>query len=100
MKSQLSQTVSLVSYTCYILLAAPSMNLIFDVPPFQVIKALLKVSRRNSWAEVVHSKLICMLTNMFYQVPDEPNKTVSSTPMFLVDQVDLIGGIGFIFLEV
>lgn len=65
----------------------------------RVIQALLKVSRRNSWAEVVHSKLICMLSNMFYQVPDEPNKTVSSTPMFLVDQVDLIGGIEFIFLE-
>ena len=40
-----------------------------------------------------------MLTNMFYQVPDEPNKIVSSTTMFLVDQVDLIGGIKSIFLE-
>lgn len=41
-----------------------------------------------------------MLTNMFYQVPDEPNETDSSTPNFLIDQVDLIGGIEFIFLEV
>lgn len=41
-----------------------------------------------------------MLTNMFYQVPDEPNEADSSTPNFLIDQVDLIGGIEFIFLEV
>ena len=34
-----------------------------------------------------------MLINMFYQVPDEPNRIVSSTTMFLVDQVDLIGRI-------
>ncbi|KAA8539438.1 hypothetical protein F0562_026130 [Nyssa sinensis] len=62
----------------------------------RVIKVLMEISRSNSWAEVVHSKLICMLTNMFYQVPDE---AVSSAPMFLVEQVDLIGGIEFIFIE-
>lgn len=62
----------------------------------RVVKVLIEVSRRNSWAEVVCSKLICMLTNMFYQVSD---LTVSSTPKFLVEQVDLIGGIEFIFLE-
>ncbi|KAG5533433.1 hypothetical protein RHGRI_027561 [Rhododendron griersonianum] len=62
----------------------------------QVVKALIEVSRRNSWAEVVCSKLICMLTNMFYQASDI---TVSSTTKFLVEQVDLIGGIEFIFLE-
>lgn len=60
----------------------------------------METSRKNSWAEVVHCKLISMLTNMFYQVPDEPNETDSSTPNFLIDQVDLIGGIEFIFLEV
>lgn len=58
------------------------------------------ISRRNSWADVVHHKLICMLTNMFYQVPDGLNKAVSATPVFLVEQVDLIGGIEFIFNEV
>ncbi|XP_058182356.1 uncharacterized protein LOC131300496 [Rhododendron vialii] len=62
----------------------------------RVVKALIEVSRRNSWAEVVCSKLICMLTNMFYQASDI---TVSSTTKFLVEQVDLIGGIEFIFLE-
>lgn len=62
----------------------------------KVVKALIEVSRRNSWAEVVCSKLICMLTNMFYQA----SITVSSTTKFLVEQVDLIGGIEFIFLEV
>lgn len=61
----------------------------------RVVKALIEVSRRNSWAEVVCSKLICMLTNMFYQA----SITVSSTTKFLVEQVDLIGGIEFIFLE-
>lgn len=65
----------------------------------RVIKAFIETSRKNSWAEVVHCKLISMLTNMFYQVPDEPNEADLSTPNFLIDQVDLIGGIEFIFLE-
>jgi hypothetical protein len=41
-----------------------------------------------------------MLTNMFYHVPGESTESDSSTPTFLIDQVDLIGGIEFIFLEV
>ncbi|CAN0837300.1 hypothetical protein LINGRAHAP2_LOCUS1766 [Linum grandiflorum] len=65
----------------------------------RVIKAFIMTSRTNCWAELVHSKLICMLTNMFYQIPDEPVETVSSSPVFLKDQVDLIGGIEFIFYE-
>ncbi|XAR66308.1 hypothetical protein NMG60_11012490 [Bertholletia excelsa] len=62
----------------------------------RVVKVLIEISRRSSWAEVVRRKLICMLTNMFYQVSD---RTISSTPKFLVEQLDLIGGIEFIFLE-
>ncbi|XP_024176932.1 uncharacterized protein LOC112182650 isoform X1 [Rosa chinensis] len=65
----------------------------------RVVKALLVISRKNSWAEVVHCKLISMLANMFYQVPEETDETVSSTRLFVVEQVDLIGGIEFIFLE-
>ncbi|KAM2202447.1 hypothetical protein ACFX1R_002158 [Malus domestica] len=65
----------------------------------RVLKALLEISRKNSWAEVVHCKLISMLANMFYQVPEGINKAVSSTQLFLVEQVDLIGGIEFIFVE-
>ncbi|KAL2230278.1 UNVERIFIED_CONTAM: hypothetical protein Sindi_1622200 [Sesamum indicum] len=64
-----------------------------------VIKALMQISRRNSWAEIVHCKLICMMTNMFYQVPEGPDKVVSAAPFFLIKQVDLIGGIDFIFGE-
>ncbi|XP_059628165.1 uncharacterized protein LOC132270969 [Cornus florida] len=62
----------------------------------RVIKVLMEISRRNSWAELVHSNLICMLTNMFYQVPDE---ALPSAPSFLAEQVDLLGGIEFIFIE-
>ncbi|GFY83620.1 hypothetical protein Acr_03g0003940 [Actinidia rufa] len=62
----------------------------------RVVKVLIEISRRNSWAEIVLSKLICMLTNMFYQASDI---TALSTSKFLVEQVDLIGGIEFIFLE-
>ncbi|XP_057511378.1 uncharacterized protein LOC130793593 isoform X2 [Actinidia eriantha] len=62
----------------------------------RVVKVLIEISRRNSWAEIVLSKLICMLTNMFYQASDT---TVLSTSKFLAEQVDLIGGIEFIFLE-
>ncbi|KAL8518280.1 hypothetical protein ACS0TY_009587 [Phlomoides rotata] len=65
----------------------------------RVIKVLMQISRRNSWAEIVHSNLICMMTNMFYQVPEGPDKIGSATPLFLVDQVDLIGGIEVIFGE-
>ncbi|KAI3470701.1 hypothetical protein Pfo_027364 [Paulownia fortunei] len=65
----------------------------------RVIKVLMQISRRNSWAEIVHCKLICMMTNMFYQVPEGPDKVVSANPLFLVNQVDLIGGIDFIFGE-
>ena len=64
------------------------------------MKALILISRKNSWAEVVHCKLISMLANMFYQVDEGHMNAVSSRPMFLVEQVDLIGGIEFIFFEV
>ncbi|XP_022765201.1 uncharacterized protein LOC111310226 isoform X9 [Durio zibethinus] len=65
----------------------------------RVVKALIETSRANSWAELVHCKLICILTNMFYQVPDESTTAIMSTASFLIDQVDLIGGIDFIFIE-
>ncbi|OMO96931.1 hypothetical protein COLO4_14967 [Corchorus olitorius] len=65
----------------------------------RVVKALIETSRINSWAELVHCKLICILTNMFYEVPDESTADVQSTASFLVDQVDLIGGVDFIFIE-
>ncbi|XP_072984879.1 uncharacterized protein [Typha latifolia] len=65
----------------------------------RVIRALLEISREHSWAEVVHCRLICLLTNMFYQVSDGPAKAVSDSTIFLVEQVDLLGGIDFICLE-
>lgn len=65
----------------------------------RVIKVLLETSRKNSWAELVHCKLISILTNMFYAMPDEPTEADPSSRAFLMDQVDLIGGIEFIFLE-
>lgn len=61
---------------------------------------LICVSRMNSWAEIVHSKLIGMLTNMFYEIPEISYKDLSAIPEFLIQQVDLIGGIEFIFVEV
>ncbi|XP_061338326.1 uncharacterized protein LOC133285160 isoform X2 [Gastrolobium bilobum] len=65
----------------------------------RVMKALIRTSRENNWAELVHCKLISMLTNMFYEVPDEVAEPVPSKPKFLVDQLDLIGGVQFIFIE-
>ncbi|GKV28471.1 hypothetical protein SLEP1_g37526 [Rubroshorea leprosula] len=65
----------------------------------RAVKALVQVSRTNSWAEVVQCKLIGILTNMLYVVADEPSIAPSSTPNFLVDQVDLIGGMEFILYE-
>ncbi|CAH8260228.1 unnamed protein product [Arabidopsis lyrata] len=67
----------------------------------RVIKALLGTSKRNSWSEVVHSKLICIMTNMFYRSPEPEGSTkaISSASNFLIDQVDLIGGVEYIFFE-
>ncbi|KAG5062606.1 hypothetical protein JHK85_003789 [Glycine max] len=64
----------------------------------RVLKALVRISRENSWAELVHCKLISMLTNMFYEVA-EVAESVSGKPKFLVNQLDLIGGVQFIFIE-
>ncbi|KAF3546210.1 hypothetical protein DY000_02004049 [Brassica cretica] len=67
----------------------------------RVIKALLGTSKRNSWSEVVHSKLICIMTNMFYRSPelDGSIRATSSASSFLIEQVDLIGGVEFIFYK-
>ncbi|KAL0676078.1 hypothetical protein Bca4012_004059 [Brassica carinata] len=67
----------------------------------RVIKALLGTSKRNSWSEVVHSKLICIMTNMFYRSPelDGSIKATSSASSFLIEQVDLIGGVEFILYK-
>ncbi|KAJ3676445.1 hypothetical protein LUZ60_003857 [Juncus effusus] len=61
----------------------------------RVIKAVLEISREHSWAEAVRSKLICMLTNMLYLVSPGGD----STPVFLIEQIDLLGGIDYICLE-
>ncbi|WZZ29435.1 hypothetical protein YC2023_012836 [Brassica napus] len=68
----------------------------------RVIKALLGTSKRNSWSEVVHSKLICIMTNMFFRSPelDGSTKATSRASNFLVEQVDLIGGVEFIFYKI
>ncbi|CAK9156097.1 unnamed protein product [Ilex paraguariensis] len=64
-----------------------------------VIKMLVQISRRNSWAELLHCKLICMLTNMFYQVPDGSAEAVSNTPLFLVEQVQAIAALTYVDLH-
>lgn len=66
----------------------------------QVIKTLLEISGEHSWAEIVHCKLICMLTNMFYQASNGALQAASDAPAFLAEHVDLLGGIDFICLEV
>ncbi|CAL0316275.1 unnamed protein product [Lupinus luteus] len=70
-----------------------------QVLDIRVIKVLIETSRRNCWAELVHCKLISMLANMFYEVPDDVGEPSSSTPKFLVNQLDLIGGVQFLFRE-
>ncbi|KAL4386737.1 hypothetical protein GQ457_09G029380 [Hibiscus cannabinus] len=65
----------------------------------RVVKALMDISRINSWAELVHCKLVSILTNMLYQVPEDSTTAIMSAASFLVDQLDLIGGIDFIFFE-
>lgn len=94
-------SAGVVCLSCCYLYGNITISFIFDlffhrVCP-QVIKAFLETSRKNSWAEVVHCKLICMLINMLYEVPSGHSNAASS---FLVDQLDLIGGIESIFIEV
>ncbi|RLM62311.1 uncharacterized protein C2845_PM14G11530 [Panicum miliaceum] len=64
----------------------------------RVIKTLLEISVEHSWATVVHSKLICMLTNMLYQVSDVTQNGVRDTH-FVPERIDLLGGIDYICLE-
>ncbi|KAI0531463.1 hypothetical protein KFK09_001018 [Dendrobium nobile] len=65
----------------------------------RVIKVLLEISREHSWAEIVHKKLICMLTNMLYQSLDGTQDALIDTHTLLVEQLALLGGIDFICLE-
>lgn len=64
-----------------------------------MVKTLLEISVEHSWAKVVHSKLICMLSNMMYQVSDLTQNGVSDTH-FVPERIDLLGGIDYICLEV
>lgn len=64
----------------------------------RVVKTLLEISVEHSWAKVVHSKLICMLSNMMYQVSDLTQNGVSDTH-FVPERIDLLGGIDYICLE-
>ncbi|CAO2181590.1 unnamed protein product [Urochloa humidicola] len=64
----------------------------------RVVKTLLEISVEHSWAKVVHSKLICMLTNMLYQVSDATHNGVRDTH-FVPERIDLVGGIDYICLE-
>ncbi|CAK8574293.1 unnamed protein product [Lathyrus sativus] len=77
------------------------LNILYEILLLlvQVIKALIQTSRKNSWAELVHCKLISILANMFYEVSDEAIEPVPSTPKFLVNQLDMIGGVQFLFRE-
>lgn len=52
----------------------------------------------HSWAKIVHSKLICMLTNMLYEVSDVQNNVFDTH--FIPDRIELLGGIDYICLEV
>ncbi|KAL6613719.1 hypothetical protein ACP70R_035989 [Stipagrostis hirtigluma subsp. patula] len=64
----------------------------------KVVKTLLEISVEHSWAKVVHSKLICMLTNMLYQVSDVTQNGVLDTH-FVPERINLLGGIDYICLE-
>ncbi|KAK7310424.1 hypothetical protein RJT34_07941 [Clitoria ternatea] len=70
-----------------------------QVLDIRVIKAFIETSRKNSWAEIVHCRLISMLANMLYDVPDEVVEPLPGTPKFLVNQLDMIGGVQFLFRE-
>jgi hypothetical protein len=67
--------------------------------PEQVVKTLLEISVEHSWAKVVHNKLICMLANMLYQVPDGTQSGALDTH-FVPERIDLLGGVDYICLEV
>ncbi|XP_062208222.1 uncharacterized protein LOC133909697 isoform X2 [Phragmites australis] len=64
----------------------------------RVVKTLLEISVEHSWAKVVHSKLICLLTNMMYQVSDVTQNGILETH-FIPERIDLLGGIDYICLE-
>ncbi|CAN6472476.1 unnamed protein product [Victoria cruziana] len=66
----------------------------------RVIKSLLEISRQHSWAEILHSKLICMLTYLLYQVADGSNESASEVPFLSIEQIESLGGIEFVCMEI
>jgi hypothetical protein len=59
---------------------------------------LLAISVEHSWAKIVHSNLICMLTNILYIVSDVQNNVFDTH--FIPERIELLGGIDYICLEV
>eukprot|EP01018_Ginkgo_biloba_P020488 Gb_07792 [translate_table: standard] len=65
----------------------------------RVLKVLLETSRENSWAEELHCRLICVLSNLLYNIPNGTEKFDPSTLVFDIKQLGLLGGIEFICQE-
>ncbi|XP_057812898.2 uncharacterized protein LOC131026903 isoform X1 [Cryptomeria japonica] len=65
----------------------------------RVLKALLEISRENSWAEELHCGLIRLLSNLLYNICDGEEKPSPGAIGLDIQQIELIGGIEFICEE-
>lgn len=61
---------------------------------------LLEVSWEKAWADEIHSLVIRLLTNMLYKLPDASKASRSSKPIFDIEQLDILGGMECICVEV
>ena len=65
-----------------------------------MIKTLLDISWKNAWATELHCTLVCMMSNLLYKIAGPLDTDGGRKVIFDMEQLDLLGGIEFIFLEV
>lgn len=65
----------------------------------RVLKVLLEISRENSWAEELHCRLIGLLSNLMYCIPDGMEKASPGSYVMDIQRLELLGGIEFICQE-
>ena len=65
-----------------------------------MLKTLLDISWKNAWANELHCTLVCMMSNLLYKIAGPLDAGGGRKVIFDMEQLDLLGGIEFIFLEV
>ena len=65
-----------------------------------MLKILLDISWKNAWANELHCTLVCMMSNLLYKTAGPLESATGKKVVFDMEQLNLVGGIEFICLEV